>query len=66
MDSRFIYNHIGNCREIIANYLRSSYQLEPLTYKNNFLSISIMKVYFYSDTNNWRLEIVSNRNSQTL
>ena len=40
VDKRMIYNFKSNMREIIANYLRSYYCLDPLTQKNAYNHIA--------------------------
>ena len=80
IDSRFIYKFIQNNRIIISNYLRTVYALDPLAYKNAFQHIPTDESLFThtngeqtwvvglinSETNQIRLEIVKNRDTETL
>ena len=80
VDKRMIYNFIGNMREIIANYLRSCYSLDPLSKKNAFNHIAcdeslfshinrqqIWVVGLYNnESNELRVEIVPNWDGSTL
>ena len=79
-DKRMIYNYIGNMREIIANYLRRDYSLDPLAQKNAFNHITYEESLFShinrqqiwvvglynNESNELRVEIVPNRDGSTL
>ena len=75
-----IYNFIGNMREIIVNYLRSCYSLDPLTQKNAFNHIAWVESLFShingkqiwavglynNESNELRVEIVPDLHGSTL
>ena len=80
INNLFIYCFLKYCRIIIANYIRSKYQLDPLAYKDAYQIIDVDEIlftHFEGDpiwivglinltTNEIRLEIVENRTTETL
>ena len=80
VDSRFIYNFIFACRRIIANYLKNVYSLERLANTNSNITVCVDESLFThqqgeeiwvvglinTSNNEVRLEVVSNRNKDTL
>ena len=76
----FIYKFFQNCRIIIANYIRTIYQLDPLAYTDAHDMLAVDESLFshLNDkqiwlvdlinlrTNDIRLELVENRSSETL
>lgn len=76
----FVYKFLQNCRIIIANYIRTLYQLDPLAYSDAHDIVAVDESLFshLNDeqiwyvglinlrTNDIRLEVVENRSSQTL
>ena len=80
LNNKFIYIFITNCRNDITNYMRQVYTLDPLADLNNYYHVSINESLFthevncqiwvigliYNETNNICIEIVQNRNHDTL
>ena len=76
----FIYKFLQNCRIIIANYIRTIYQLDPLAYSDAHDLVAVDESLFSHlneeqlcfvglinlRTNDIRLKRVENRNSETL
>ena len=80
IDNRFIYKFLQDCRISIANYIRHCYILDPLAGKNAYNHISLDESLFSHlnnkqqwviglincETKDIRLEIVENRDTDTL
>ena len=80
IDNRFIYKFLQECRISIANYIRHCYILDPLAGKNAYNHISVDESLFSHlnnkqqlviglincETNDIRMEIVENRDTDTL